>query len=57
MHTIRERNNIDEASVHFYVAPSFFKCWRLNAVDTIGNCRNPVFSFGVSQHMHKITNL
>ena len=29
----------------------------LKAVDTIGNCQNPVFSFGVSQHVHKITNL
>ena len=25
--------------------------------DTIGNCQRPVFSLGVSQHMHKITNL
>ena len=24
---------------------------------TIGNCQRPVFSLGVSQHMHKITNL
>ena len=29
----------------------------LNTLDTIGNCQRPVFSFGVSQHMHKITNL
>ena len=29
----------------------------LKTVDTIGNCQRPVFSLGVSQHMHKITNL
>ena len=29
----------------------------LKAVDTIGNCQRPLFSLGVSQHMHKITNL
>ena len=27
------------------------------SLDTIGNCQRPVFSLGVSQHMHKITNL
>ena len=29
----------------------------LKTVDTIGNCQRPVFSLGVYQHMHKITNL
>ena len=29
----------------------------LKAVDTIGNCQRPVFSLGVSKHMHKIPNL
>ena len=29
----------------------------LKTLDTIGNCQRPVFSLGVSQHMHKITNL
>ena len=29
----------------------------LEAVDTIGNCLRPVFSLGVSQNMHKITDL
>ena len=30
----------------------------LKALDTIGNCQRPVFSFAVSQHFeHKITNL
>ena len=29
----------------------------LKALDTIGNCQRPVFSLGVSQHMHIITNL
>ena len=32
--------------------PTFF----LEALDTFGNCQRPVFSLGVSQHMHKITN-
>ena len=34
-----------------------FKPGSLKAVDTIGNCQTPVFLLGVSQHMHKITNL
>ena len=29
----------------------------LKALDTIGNCQRGVFSLGVSQYMHKITNL
>ena len=29
----------------------------LKTLDTIGNCQRPVFSLGVSQHMHKITKL
>ena len=29
----------------------------LKAVDTIGNCQSLAFTVGVSQHMHKITNL
>ena len=29
----------------------------LKAVDTNGNCQNPVFSLCVSQHVHEITNL
>ena len=29
----------------------------LKALDTTGNCQKPVFSLGVSQHVHKITNL
>ena len=29
----------------------------LKAVDTIGNCQRLAFTAGVSQHMHKITNL
>ena len=29
----------------------------LKTVDTIGNCQRLVFTVGVSQHMHKITNL
>ena len=30
---------------------------RLKTLDTIGNCQRPVFSLGVSQDKHKITNL
>ena len=29
----------------------------LKAVDTIGNCQRLAFTVGVSQHVHKITNL
>ena len=29
----------------------------LKAVDTIGNCQRLAFTVGVSQHMHKISNL
>ena len=29
---------------------------RFQTLDTIGNCQRPVFSLGVSQHKHKITN-
>ena len=28
-----------------------------STLDTAGNCQGPVFSLGVSQHMHEITNL
>ena len=31
------------------------KLVNLKTLDTIGSCRRPVFSLGVSQHMHKIT--
>ena len=30
-------------------------CYYLKTVDTIGNCQRPVFSLGVSQHIHKMT--
>ena len=30
---------------------------RLKALDTFGYCQRPAFSFGVSQHIHKITSL
>ena len=29
----------------------------LKTLDTIGNCQRPVFSLGVSQDMHEITDL
>ena len=35
----------------FYLKSDFF------IKDTIGNCQRPVFSLGVSQYKHKITNL
>ena len=37
--------------------PRLWHFHELKTVDTIGNCQRPVFSLGVSQHMHKITNL
>ena len=37
---------------------SFFsKILNLKTLDTIGYCQRPVFSLGVSQKMHKVTNL
>ena len=47
-------------SVIFYVC--FFNLkigffFSLKTLDTIGNCQRLVFTFGVSEHMHKITNL
>ena len=33
------------------------KCTSLKTLDTIGNCQRPVFSLGVSLHMHKISDL
>ena len=45
-------------AVFFYTfKPYLFHLSVLKAVDTIGNCQRPVFSLGVSQHKHKITNL
>ena len=38
----------------YFCKVSFFL---VKAMDTIGNCQRPVFSLGVSQHMHKMTNL
>ena len=38
----------------------FYRCilFYFKDLDTFGNCQRPVFSLGVSQHMHyKITNL
>ena len=37
--------------------PSIFQWSPLNAVDTVSNCQRLAFTVGVSQHMHKITNL
>ena len=42
-----ERQNEKVAMISFF----------LKTVDTIGNCQRLVFTVGVSQHMHKITNL
>ena len=33
------------------------QCINVYSLDTIGNCLRPLFSLGVSQHMHNITNL
>ena len=44
-------NNVTASYLQMYPAAS------LKTLDTFGNCRRPVFSLGVSQHMHKITNL
>ena len=33
------------------------ECDVLKTVDTIGNCQSIDFTVGVSQHLHKITNL
>ena len=44
----------------FYVVKRLgvgFSVRRLKTVVTIGYCQRPVFSLGVSHHMHKITNL
>ena len=39
------------------IVKSLFVLISLKAVDTIGNCQRLTFTGGVSQHMHKITNL
>ena len=46
-----------KTSGHNYLLhlPNVF--WLLKKLDTIGNCQRPLFSLGVSKHMHKITNL
>ena len=45
-------------SCYFYCRPLLdLYSRRLKTLDTIGNCQRPVFTRGVSQHMHKITNL
>ena len=47
-------------SLPFILIPQqHLKCCPLSfkAVNTIGNCQRPVFSLGVYQRMHKITNL
>ena len=40
-----------------YVILLMTGCQVLKTLDTYGNCQRPLFSLGVSQHMHKITNL
>ena len=52
--------SVQKKSIHPMPALSIF--WQslglvLKAVDTIGNCQRLDCSVGVSQHMHKITNL
>ncbi len=43
--------------LHFYSWLKMLPLIDLKTLDTFGNCQRPVFSLGVSQHMHKITNL
>ena len=42
--------------MHF-ITNGYKRLKTLKTLDDIGNCQRPVFSLGVSQHMHKITNL
>ena len=51
LHCWNQLNHIN-ISVH-----GFMNYWCLKTMDTIGNCQRLVFTVGVSQHMHKITNL
>ena len=41
----------------FKIDYSFGLAFILKTLDSIGNCRRPVFPLGVSQHMYKITIL
>ena len=43
--------------IHSQFSIQNFVLIALNALDTIGNCQRPVYSFGVSQHMQSITPL
>ena len=35
----------------------YLLCYQLKTLDPVGNCQRRVFTVGVSQQMHKITNL
>ena len=52
---------LKQQTVHVWAQTVFIPAsvWlpSLKTLDTIGNCQRPVFSLGVSQHMHKTTNL
>ena len=58
-HFTRLRSTASHAlhKVRFYLCNYQRYALSLKTVDTIGNCQRPGFSFGVSQHMHEITNL
>ena len=45
-----------DAAMHFKIGYQTYTL-PLKAVDTIGNCQRLAFTVGVSQHMHKISNL
>ena len=45
-----------EINTNAWKSPAIGYCV-LKTVDTIGNCQRLAFTVGVSQHMHKITNL
>ena len=49
-------NKVKSSVGEHFNQPSFLRI-KLKTLDTIGNFQRPVFSLGVSQHMHKITNL
>ena len=46
-------NNLKKSDIK-YISLIATSSKTLKALDTFGNCQNPLFSIGVSQHMHKI---
>ena len=52
-----QSHNKPQDSYLVYLKPYLPKKSNLKAVDAVGNCQRLAFTVGVSQHMHKITNL